>query len=119
MWSNQEIAFAQKATAIVKAAGMDPRLMDLENFRVLSPIIFTRAYSAIYKENEFSLDHSSNKEDIILVSQLIIDGLVAKTRNSALSMITGFDIFQRNHRAIGIMVGILFDELQCGRRFLI
>ena len=28
-----EVVFAQKASAIVKAAGMDPRSMDLESFR--------------------------------------------------------------------------------------
>jgi hypothetical protein len=28
-----EVVFAQKATAIVKAAGMDPRAIDLEMFR--------------------------------------------------------------------------------------
>jgi hypothetical protein len=112
MWSNQEIIFAQKATAIVKASGMDPRLIDLDHFRLMSPIIFTRAYCAIYKENEFTLDEDSGKEDVILVSQLVIDGLVAKTRNPALSLITGFDVYQRNHRAIGILVGILFDEGQ-------
>ena len=112
MWSNQEIIFAQKATAIVKAASMDPRLLDLDQFRLLSPIIFTRAFCAIYKEHEFTLDTDSSKEDVILVSQLVIDGLVAKTRNPALSLITGFDVYQRNHRAIGILVGILFDEGQ-------
>lgn len=112
MWSNQEIIFAQKATAIVKAAGMDPRLIDLEQFRMLAPIIFARAFCAIYKENLFDLDTDNTKEEVILISQLVIDGLVAKTRNPALSMITGFDVYQRNHRAIGILVGILFDEGQ-------
>jgi hypothetical protein len=112
MFSDQEIVFAQKATAIVNAAGMDPRHLDLENFRSLAPLIFTRAYCAIYKENAFSLQPDSSKEDIILISQLVIDGLVSKTRNPALSMISGFDVFQRNHRAIGILVGILFDEGQ-------
>jgi len=30
-----EVVFAQKATAIVKAAGLDPRIIDLESFRLV------------------------------------------------------------------------------------
>lgn len=107
------VQFAQKATAIVKAAGFDPKAIDLETFRRLAPIIFTRAYCAIYKEQLLQeISEYSNREDQILNSQLVIDGLTAKTRNSALATISGIDIFQGNHRAVGILAGVLFAEGQ-------
>lgn len=107
------VQFAQKATAIVKAAGFDPKNIDLETFRRLAPLIFTRAYSAIYKEQLISeLGDTSTKEEQILNSQLVIDGLTVKTRNPALATISGIDIFQGNHRAVGILAGVLFSEGQ-------
>eukprot|EP01033_Poteriospumella_lacustris_P001627 gene1627-1185_t len=107
------VQFAQKATAIVKAAGFDPKTIDLETFRRLAPIIFTRAYCAIYKEQLISdINEYSNREEQILNSQLVIDGLTAKTRNPALATISGIDIFQGNHRAVGILAGVLFAEGQ-------
>lgn len=107
------VQFAQKATAIVKAAGFDPKTIDLETFRRLAPLIFTRAYSAIYKEQLISeLGDKSTKEEQILNSQLVIDGLTVKTRNPALATISGIDIFQGNHRAVGILAGVLFSEGQ-------
>ena len=45
-----DVLFAQKASAVSKCAGMDPRSMDLERFRSLAPVIFCKAYSTIYKE---------------------------------------------------------------------
>jgi hypothetical protein len=107
------VKFAQKATAIVKAAGFDPKTIDLETFRRLAPIIFTRAYCAIYKEQLiYDINEYSNREEQILNSQLVIDGLTAKTRNPALATVSGIDIFQGNHRAVGILAGALFAEGQ-------
>lgn len=111
--ASPDIIFAQKATAIVKAAGLDPKAIDLETFRKWAPIIFTRAYSAIYKEQLISdLNEYSSKEEQVLNAQLVIDGLTTKTRNPALATISGIDVYQGNHRAIGIVVGILFAEGQ-------
>jgi hypothetical protein len=108
-----DIVFAQKATAIVKAAGLDPKAIDLETFRIWAPIIFCRAYSAIYKESLLSeLGEYSSQDDKMLNSQLVIDGLTTKTRNTALATISGIDVCAGNHRAIGILVGILFAEGQ-------
>jgi hypothetical protein len=51
MFSDQEIVFGQKATAIVNAAVTDPRNLDLENFRSLAHLFFTRAYCAIFSSS--------------------------------------------------------------------
>eukprot|EP01039_Chlorochromonas_danica_P009442 gene9442-10431_t len=108
-----DLAFVQKATAIVKAAGMDPRAIDLESFRKWAPLIFTRAYCAIYKKQLISdLTEFSSSEEQILNSQLVIDDLLTRTRNPILASISGIDIFQGNHKAIGILVGVLFGEGQ-------
>lgn len=108
-----DLAFVQKATAIVKAAGMDPRAIDLESFRKWAPLIFTRAYCAIYKKQLISdLTEFSSSEEQILNSQLVIDDLLTRTGNPILSSISGIDIFQGNHKAIGILVGVLFGEGQ-------
>lgn len=113
MATTPDVIFAQKATAIVKAAGLDPKAIDLETFRKWAAIIFTRAYAAIYKEQLISaLNEFSSREEQVLNSQLVIDGLTTKTRNPALATISGIDIYQGNHRAIGILVGILFAEGQ-------
>jgi hypothetical protein len=108
-----DVIFAQKATAIVKAAGMDPRNIDLERFRQNAPHVFSRAYSAIYKEKLLTvLTENSSKEDKILNSQLVLDGLFTKTRNPILLQLSGADVYEGNHRAIGVLVGILFAEGQ-------
>lgn len=108
-----DVIFAQKATAIVKAAGMDPRSIDLEKFRLNASLVFSRAYSAIYKERLPSLlNEKSTKDEKILNSQLVLDGLFAKTRNPVLLQLTGNEIYQGNHKAIGVLVGILFAEGQ-------
>eukprot|EP01031_Cornospumella_fuschlensis_P050217 gene50217-61447_t len=93
--TSPDVVFAQKATAIVKAAGMNPKSIDLESFRKWAPLIFSKAYCAIYKEQLISeIGEYSSKEELILNSQLVIDGLVAKTRNPILSTISGIDIFK-------------------------
>ena len=108
-----DVIFAQKATAIVKAAGMDPRSIDLEKFRLNAPLVFSRAYSAIYKEKLPSLlNEKSTKDEKILNSQLVLDGLFTKTRNPVLRQLTGTEIYLGNHKAIGVLVGILFAEGQ-------
>lgn len=92
---------------------MDPRSIDLEKFRLNASLVFSRAYSAIYKEKLLTvLNENSSKEDKILNSQLVLDGLFTKTRNPILLQLTGNDLYQGNHRAIGVLVGILFAEGQ-------
>lgn len=115
--NQSDITFAQKATAIVRAAGLDPKSMDLETFRRLAPIIFIKAFSAIYKENVLSLSSLSSLESIsreeqILSIQIIIDSLTTKVQHPSLATFSGIDIFQGNHRAIGILVNILYAEGQ-------
>ena len=44
-----DVLFAQKASAVAKCAGVDPKTLDLEEFRERCPYIFTRAFSTIYK----------------------------------------------------------------------
>lgn len=108
-----DVIFAQKATALVKAASMDPRQMDLETFRKYACVVFTRAYCAIYKTTLVSdLDECSSKEEQILNAQLVIDGLYRHTGNSVLQTVSGMDIWQGNHKAIGMLVGVLFHEGQ-------
>lgn len=117
-----DVLFAQKASAVVKAAGYDPRSMDLKKFRDLSSSIFIRAYQGIYKEtlplltsvtNDISIEQGLIDIDSRSIdSQLVIDGLINKTRNPVLKQITGRDICEGSHRAIGILVGILFAEGQ-------
>jgi hypothetical protein len=117
-----DVLFAQKASAVVKAAGYDPRSMDLKKFRDLSSSIFIRAYQGIYKEtlplltsvtNDISIEQGLIDIDSRSIdSQLVIDGLINKTKNPVLNQITGRDICEGSHRAIGILVGILFAEGQ-------
>ena len=45
-----DVLFAQKASALVKAAGMDPRLIDLEKFRQMSHIICCRVFQVIFND---------------------------------------------------------------------
>ena len=90
-----EVVFAQKASAIVKAAGMDPRSMDLESFRShilhhnmrqpcnphimynrkAATFIFCRAYIAIFKEHLLSdvdsFDDRMGKDEQMLNAQLV------------------------------------------------
>lgn len=59
-----DVIFAQKASAVVRAAGIDPRLLDLERFRAMAPVIFVRAYQAIYKVRfEFVPLHDDKEDD--------------------------------------------------------
>lgn len=102
------VLFAQKASAVVKAAGMDPRLLDLEKFRSLATVIFTYAYQAIYKEEIIVNDEEVDQYHC----QAVIDGLYRRTENTVLNSITGGDVCKGSHKAIGILVGILFAEGQ-------
>ena len=105
-----DLLFAQKASAVVKAAGMNPKTLDLEKFRDLSPVIFTKAYEAIY--SEVISRNSSTKEDFISDTQAVIDNLYVKTKNPSLKTITGVDLCEGVHRAIGVLVAVLFAEGQ-------
>ena len=108
-----DILFAQKATAVVKAAGMDPKLIDLEKFRQLAHIIISRAYHSIFETypQDF-IDTPVNQDDFIYNAQLIIDELLQRTDLPSLQQITGRDICFGSHKAIGIVVGALFAEGQ-------
>jgi len=103
-----DVLFAQKASAVAKCAGMDPRAMDLERFRSLAPVIFCKAYSTIYKE-KLPLSVEEEPEEC---TQYVIEGLLDKTRVGALTLITGVDVCGGSHRAIGVLVGVLFAEGQ-------
>ena len=105
-----DILFAQKASACVKAAGLDPRTMDIKKFRQLAAVIFTRAYQGIYKEYDGILSDPLNEDEQSQNAQKVIDGLFKKTNNHILLEITGKDIIEGNHRAIGILVGIIYSE---------
>jgi len=103
-----DVLFAQKASAVAKCAGMDPRSMDLERFRSLAPVIFCKAYSTIYKET-LPLDVNEEPEECM---QYVIEGLLDKTSVGALTLITGSDVCVGSHRSIGVLVGCLFAEGQ-------
>jgi hypothetical protein len=108
-----DVVFAQKATAIVKSAGMDPKSIDLETFRLNAPLIFSHAYSAIFREELYTVLHeNSSMEDKILNAQLVLDGLYSRTRIPVLLDIKGNDLYEGSHRAVGIVVGVLFSEGQ-------
>ena len=92
------------------AIGMNPKSLDLEKFRELSPVIFTKAYEAIY--NEVISTNSCTRDDFISDTQAVIDNLYVKTKNSALKTVTGADLCDGVHRAIGILVAVLFAEGQ-------
>lgn len=107
-----DVLFAQKASAVSKCAGLDPRSMDLEKFRSMAPLIFHRAYCAIYRETLSSTNPYTNEEDAQEGAQLVIEKLLEKTSVSALQSITGADVCNGSHRAIGVLVGVLFAEGQ-------
>jgi len=104
-----DVLFAQKASAVAKCAGLDPRSLDLEKFRALAPVIFARAYCAIYREE---LDDCDVEEKPQIAAQLVIEGLLSKTNVGALEQISGEDVCAGSHRAIGVLVGVLFAEGQ-------
>ena len=103
-----DVLFAQKASAVAKCSGIDPRDLDLEAFRSLAPVIFCRAYSTIYKES-LPVDIDYDPEAGV---QFVIQGLSEKTGVNALTLITGQDVVHGSHRAIGVLVGVLFAEGQ-------
>ena len=103
-----DILFAQKASAVAKCAGMDPRNLSLERFRTLCPVIFCRAYSTIYKE-KLNYDVNENAEAAM---NNVIENLQTLTTVHALNDITGADVCTGSHRAIGVLVGVLFAEGQ-------
>ena len=107
-----DVLFAQKASAVVKAAGLDPRTMDLERFRQMAPIVFTRAYEAIYNEIVVENANATYAHEQSANSQVIIDRLVKRTNNPALAGLKGKDVCEGSHRAIGVLVGVLFAEGQ-------
>lgn len=104
--------FAQKASAVSKCAGFNPRELDLEQFRASAATIFVRAYNAIYKERILSLNPETSEEDPAVGAQTVIDNLLQKTGVSALGSVTGQEVVEGSHRAIGILVGVLFAEGQ-------
>lgn len=108
-----DVLFAQKASAVVRAAGFDPRSIDLESFRSKASEIFTLAFMALYKET-MPIEPSSalTKEEQAINAQYVIDSLIEKTGNIALEQIAGIDVVNGSHRAIGYLVGILFAEGQ-------
>ena len=105
-----DILFAQKASACVKAAGLDPKTMDLKKFRAMAVTIFTRAYQGIYKEYEGIISDPQNEGEQARNAQKVINGLFNKTGNDALNEIVGHDVVCGSHKAIGILVGILYAE---------
>jgi hypothetical protein len=107
-----DVLFAQKASAVVKAAGLDPRAMDLERFRQMAPIVFTRAYEAIYNEIVVENANATYAHEQSANAQIIIDKLIKRTNNPALSGLKGKDVCDGSHRAIGVLVGVLFAEGQ-------
>ena len=105
-----DILFAQKASACVKAAGLDPRTMDLKKFRAMAVTIFTRAYQGIYKEYDGIISDPQNESEQASNAQKVINGLFKKTGNDALNEIVGHDVVCGSHKAIGVLVGILYAE---------
>ena len=105
-----DIIFAQKASACVKAAGLDPKSLDLKKFTAMAVTIFTRAYQGIYKEYEGIISDPQNEGEQASNAQKVINGLFKKTGNDALNEIVGHDVVCGSHKAIGILVGILYAE---------
>ena len=105
-----DILFAQKASACVKAAGLDPRTLDLRRFRQMASVIFTRAYQAIYKEYDGIISDPQSEQEQAHNAMRVINGLLKKTGNAALVDITGQDVVAGSHKAIGILVGVMYAE---------
>jgi hypothetical protein len=105
-----DILFAQKASACVKAAGLDPRSLDLRRFRQMASVIFTRTYQAIYKEYDGIISDPQNEQEQAHNASRVINGLLKKTGNTALVDITGHDVVAGSHKAIGILVGVMYAE---------
>jgi hypothetical protein len=103
-----DVLFAQKASAVAKCAGLDPKSLDLEDFRTSCPYIFTRAFCTIYKQ-KLEYDPEQYPER---ATQEMIEELYAKTGVAVLNEITGVHVCAGSHRAIGILVGVLFAEGQ-------
>ena len=103
-----DVLFAQKASAVAKCAGIDPKTLDLEEFRETCPYIFTRAFSTIYKQKlEYDPEQFPER-----ATQEMIEELYKKTGVAVLNEITGVHVCAGSHRAIGILVGVLFAEGQ-------
>jgi hypothetical protein len=106
-----DVVFAQKASACVKAAGLDPKAIDLKSFRKLVPVIVTRAYENIYKEELADLiEEPVSTRDYSHNVQLVIDQLTRKTRNEALVTITGADIVSGDDFSVGVLIGVIYSE---------
>ena len=109
-----DVVFAQKASALVKAAGMDPRLLDLEKFRQMSHIICCRVYQVIFKEKpDGFIDVPQHQDDFVENIQLVINSLRDRIEDpSVLNEVSGQNICFGSHRSIAILVNILFLEGQ-------
>lgn len=85
----------------------------IHSFRKHAPVVFSKAYQAIYKEQlVIPPGEELSRDEVILNAQLVIDGLLTKTHHEALAEITGENVYSGTHKAIGILVGILFAEGQ-------
>ncbi len=109
-----DVRFAQKASALVKAAGLDPRLLDLEKFRQMAHIIFCRVYHVIYKEKpEGFVEEPQNQDDFVWNAQSIVSAMRNRLGDdSVLPDVNGQDICFGNHRGIALLVDALFTEGQ-------
>lgn len=107
--------FAGKVSTLLKLCGFDPSLVNLDLFRIISPVIFVKSYCIIYQKDvgRIRLDEIDDisSVDSTLV-KLVIDDLFQKTNNDALKNINGNDIVEGKHYSIGVLVGILWNQLQ-------
>ena len=81
--------FAGKVSTLLKLCGFDPSLVNLDLFRIISPVIFVKSYCIIYQKDvgRIRLDEIDDisSVDSTLV-KLVIDDLYEKTNNDALKI---------------------------------
>lgn len=85
--------------------------MDLKRFYELAAVIITRAYGGIYKESLVGIiPDPQNDEDLVNNAHKVINGLISKTNDRNLMEISGRDVVSGSHKAVGILVSVLYSE---------
>ena len=107
--------FAGKVSTLLKLCGFDPSLVNLDLFRIIAPVIFVKSYCIIYQTDVGrirleEIDDISSVDSTLV--KLVIDNLYQKTNNDALKNINGNEIIDGKHYSIGVLVGILWNQLQ-------
>lgn len=107
--------FAGKVSTLLKLCGFDPSLVNLDLFRIIAPVIFVKSYCIIYQSDLGrirleEIDEISSVDSTLV--KFVIDNLYKKTNIDALKNISGNEIIDGKHYSIGVLVGVLWNQLQ-------